>query len=41
MLLELVEPTVYARAYTEAINHQIERGVSGIFVFANERAAWR
>jgi hypothetical protein len=40
MLLELIEPTVYARALAEAVQRSMPRGVSGSFVFANERAVW-
>jgi hypothetical protein len=41
LLLELVEPSVYAKGYVEAMGHPMSSGASGIIVFANERAAWR
>ncbi len=41
ILLELVEPSVYAKGYVEAMGHLMSAGASGIIVFANERAAWR
>jgi hypothetical protein len=41
LLLELVEPSVYAKGYVEAMGHSMSPGASGIIVFANERAAWR
>jgi hypothetical protein len=41
LLLELVEPSVYAKGYVEAMGHSMSPGASGIILFANERAAWR
>lgn len=41
LLFELVEPSIFAKGYVEAMGHQMSSGASGIIVFANERAAWR